>query len=307
MLRRKNGATHQNGHSENTYKDKPIGQDLCKNRWAILGFFAFCIFFVVSMINSQGSIFDFLGSGSNNNNHNHNSNNNNIIKQNVHAGHDHSYTGSENAKHDKSEQISHLKNLDAKLVVYAQEYLHGLSISEIDNPLLRSKKLQELFKFEFTKLLVNKINKGELKQPSDYQVVSLLSDLYKDSNEIVNFIQVGACDGDWTSSNDPIQKLLLRASHWRGVMMEPVPYLFSKLEKSIEKSYETNFGISDYSSRVFLLNAALSDRNGDQKFYTVNDNFAKEMPHETHALKYQIGSFDKQHIIKHLKVKKDRV
>ena len=80
-------------------------------------------------------------------------------------------------------------------------------------------------------------------------------------------------------------------------MMEPVPYLFKKLEISVAKT------IKDYKDRIHLLNAALSDRDGLQTFYTVNKHFGEEMPHETHALKHQIGSFNIEHIYKHLNVK----
>ena len=51
---------------------------------------------------------------------------------------------------------------------------------------------------------------------------------------------------------------------------------------------------------MYLMNSALGDINGNQDFYIVNDKFADEKPDETHALKYQISSFDKNHIVKHL-------
>eukprot|EP01084_Bolivina_argentea_P229049 386681_1 len=61
-----------------------------------------------------------------------------------------------------------------------------------------------------------------------------------------------------------------------------------------------------WEGRILPINAALSDHDGYQTFYVVNPHFAEEMPDETHALKHQIGSFNKQHIVKHLKVKRDR-
>jgi len=76
--------------------------------------------------------------------------------------------------------------------------------------------------------------------------------------------------------------------------MEPVPFLFEKLSTNVEAK------ISNAKQRLFLMNAALSDINGLQDFYIVNDKFAEEKPEETHALKFQIGSFDKNHITKHL-------
>ncbi len=86
---------------------------------------------------------------------------------------------------------------------------------------------------------------------------------------------------------------MLHSTHWHGVSMEPVPFLFEKLTLAIQT-------LPEWDKRIYLLNAALSDHNGEQTFYVVNDKFAKEKPDETHALKYQISSFDKNHIYKHL-------
>jgi len=181
-----------------------------------------------------------------------------------------------------------------------QELLHSTPISQLPNSHLKSKRLQQLFRYQFTQFLTSKIKSGELKTPSDYQTIALMSELYKKHGETINFVQVGACDGNWMESNDPLQKLLLQSNHWHGVLMEPVPFLFEKLKTNVQKH------IPNYDTRIYLLNAALSDTNDWQTFYIVNEKFAKELPHETHALKYQISSFDKQHIMKHLIVKKNK-
>jgi len=159
---------------------------------------------------------------------------------------------------------------------------------------VRTEKLKDMFRFHYNKLVGNKLKDHSSKLPTEYEIALLLSNLYSDWNEGVNFIQVGACDGEFVASNDPIQKLLTKSNHWNGVMMEPVPFLFEKLETAVHKH------VPNWQERVHLMNAALSDHNGPQPFYIVNEKFALEKPDETHALKYQIGSFDKNHIVKHL-------
>ncbi len=42
----------------------------------------------------------------------------------------------------------------------------------------------------------------------------------------VTFVQIGANDGVW---NDPIEPYL-RGEKWRGVLVEPVPYVFARLK-----------------------------------------------------------------------------
>ena len=128
-----------------------------------------------------------------------------------------------------------------------------------------------------------------------------MTDLYNSWHQSeVNFIQIGACDGNWKESNDPIQKLILTKPNWHGVMMEPVPYLFATLKENIAKE------VVEYEHRIVPVNAALSDTDGLQTFYIVNEHFREELPNESHALKYQIGSFNKQHIIKHISIKRER-
>ena len=142
---------------------------------------------------------------------------------------------------------------------------------------------------------------GDKKQPNQGELLVLLNNLYADHGSGVNFVQIGACDGNWEQSNDPIQKFILQNKEWHGVMLEPVPSIYETLKVNIEKS------IKDWTERIVAINAALSDHDGFQTFYVVNKHFGEEMPNESHALKFQIGSFNKDHVVKHLKVKRERV
>ena len=66
------------------------------------------------------------------------------------------------------------------------------------------------------------------------------------------FVQVGAHDG---TQLDPLQDEILARS-WRGVMVEPVPYVFERLHAN----YATN-------DRLILENVAIADFDGEQEFH----------------------------------------
>jgi FkbM family methyltransferase len=66
------------------------------------------------------------------------------------------------------------------------------------------------------------------------------------------FVEIGANDG---AQYDPLRKYILRDG-WRGVMVEPVPYVFERLRR--------NYGHLD---RVALENVAIADADGEVPFY----------------------------------------
>lgn len=66
------------------------------------------------------------------------------------------------------------------------------------------------------------------------------------------FVQVGAHDG---TQLDPLREAIL-GTRWRGVMVEPVPYVFARLEAR----YRTN-------PRVTLENVAVADVDGTKPFH----------------------------------------
>ena len=180
------------------------------------------------------------------------------------------------------------------------EHIHSTPFEQLSTS-LQTRHLHELFRFKVMEMIHNRQKNGDKKQPGQGDLLTLLHGIYSQHETGINFVQIGACDGDFSQSNDPIQKFILSKRDWHGVMLEPVPYLFEKLKTNIAKS------IPDWEKRIVPINAALSDHDGSQLFYIVNPHFAEEMPDETHALKHQIGSFNKHHIIKHLKIKRERV
>lgn len=66
------------------------------------------------------------------------------------------------------------------------------------------------------------------------------------------FVEIGANDG---VQHDHLRPFILE-HEWRGVMVEPVPYVFERLRR--------NYGSID---RVELENAAIADRDGSLPFY----------------------------------------
>jgi hypothetical protein len=66
------------------------------------------------------------------------------------------------------------------------------------------------------------------------------------------FVEIGANDGE---QHDHLRPMIL-ARRWRGIMVEPVPYVFERLR--------TNYGGLD---RVVLENVAVADEDGSRRFY----------------------------------------
>lgn len=98
------------------------------------------------------------------------------------------------------------------------------------------------------------------------------------------FIQVGSNDGEQL---DPLRQAIL-GHPWRGIMIEPVPYVFARLQK--------NYG--RYAERIRLENYAIADRDGKLPFYHLAPvaDFRKEgLPRWYDAL----GSFNRDVLLRH--------
>ena len=100
------------------------------------------------------------------------------------------------------------------------------------------------------------------------------------------FVQVGSNDG---TSGDPIHKLLGRYRHWRGIFIEPVPFLFERLKAHHPES-----------SRYVFENVAISKERGEAVFHYVSEDAKAALGEKLPYWYDQLGSFDRQHIVKHL-------
>ena len=97
------------------------------------------------------------------------------------------------------------------------------------------------------------------------------------------FIEIGANDGE---QHDPLRELIL-GREWRGIMIEPVPFVFERLRR--------NYAGLD---RVALENVAIADHVGARAFY----HLAEAPPEERASLPgwYDgIGSFSRDAVIAH--------
>ena len=103
---------------------------------------------------------------------------------------------------------------------------------------------------------------------------------FAEQNREVIFVQVGSNDG---KTGDPIYRLG-RRHRWSGILVEPVPYLVEQLRR--------NYAGND---RVVIENCAVAETDGMRDFWYVN---------RTHGMRDwydQIGSFDREHLVKHTK------
>jgi FkbM family methyltransferase len=85
--------------------------------------------------------------------------------------------------------------------------------------------------------------------------VSALLDKFSRLHSPVTFIQVGANDGFY---HDPLHKFI-RMYGWQGVMLEPQPAVY--------KNYLSK--LHSKTPGVHAINAALSDRDGEQTMYRI--------------------------------------
>jgi FkbM family methyltransferase len=97
------------------------------------------------------------------------------------------------------------------------------------------------------------------------------------------FVEIGSNDGE---RFDHLRDLI-RGREWRGIMVEPVPYVFARLQG--------NYGGSD---RIALENAAIADRDGTLPLYHLREAGPDErerLPGWYDA----IGSFSREAVLGH--------
>ncbi len=96
-------------------------------------------------------------------------------------------------------------------------------------------------------------------------------------------IQIGSNDG---RTGDPLYPLLQKNKKWKALFVEPVPYSFEKLKNNYPDSHRFSFE-----------NVAINEGK-TMDFFWVNSAAKKALPELPYWFD-QLGSFDKQHILKH--------
>lgn len=99
------------------------------------------------------------------------------------------------------------------------------------------------------------------------------------------FVKVGANDG---VTGDPVSDLLLADKRWRGLLIEPVPECFERLAH--------NFSDPE---RFTLEQVAIGKEEGTAIFYHVRQDAGVQLEGIPSWFD-QLGSFDRNHILKHL-------
>ena len=95
------------------------------------------------------------------------------------------------------------------------------------------------------------------------------------------FIEIGSNDGE---QHDFLRPQIL-AKGWRGVMVEPVPHVFARLQR--------NYGDLD---RVALENVAIAERDGELPFFHLSEAGPEDqLPRWYDA----IGSFSREQVLGH--------
>lgn len=106
------------------------------------------------------------------------------------------------------------------------------------------------------------------------------------NRDTVSFVQVGSNDGQ---GGDPLHRLIMANAHWSGIFIEPVKFLFARLQQNYQGS-----------ARFTFENVAIGIENGVKKFYYVSDAARTAFGDELPFWFDQLGSFNKEHIIKYL-------
>ncbi len=107
---------------------------------------------------------------------------------------------------------------------------------------------------------------------------------FADTHDSVTFVEIGSNDGE---QHDHLRPLILERG-WRGVMVEPVPYVFRRLEANYR-------GVEG----VALENAAVGERDGELPFFYLVD--ASEDERRALPSWYDgIGSFSREAVTSHV-------
>ena len=126
---------------------------------------------------------------------------------------------------------------------------------------------------------------------TEKSVSEILKSLTK-GNDNFQFVQIGSNDG---MSGDPIFHLLKENRSWKGLLVEPVPFLFNQLQG--------NYGTEE---RFSFENALVSNQEGEIPFYYLSPEDYAEIGNDG-DLYNQLGSLSKEHLIEAIGVTKNYI
>jgi len=101
----------------------------------------------------------------------------------------------------------------------------------------------------------------------------------------VFFVQLGSNDG---LNGDPLHDLIQSNPEWRGIFVEPVRYAFDRLRSNYNDE-----------KRFVFENIAIADSSGEADFFCVSEDAKRELE-DLPDWYDQLGSFNREHLVKHL-------
>lgn len=143
-----------------------------------------------------------------------------------------------------------------------------------------------LKRYPFVFSALQKIYRGVFPAPVVYSALQkkiLENTQYKNS---IFFIQVGSNDG---VQGDPLHEIIVANDRWKGIFIEPVGLLFERLKR--------NYGNSE---RFIFENKAIALNAGTIEFFYVSEKAKVTLGDSLPYWYDQLGSFDRNHILKHL-------
>lgn len=152
---------------------------------------------------------------------------------------------------------------------------------------MKIKSVFEVLAWNFRKMFRYILNIDELFWKPTKEID--LDMLFNDDQNMPDFyfIQIGANDG---LTGDSLRKYITKYN-WKGVLVEPVPYVFKRLKENYK----------DYRGLHFE-NSAIGVKGGFTKFYALSEFDLQKKKlfgdHEKYKVD-QLGSFDKATLLKH--------
>lgn len=147
-------------------------------------------------------------------------------------------------------------------------------------------KLQSIFRFVIweAKKLITAIG-GQVDSFWKPKPITSVAPFLKNANNTdFNFIQIGANDG---LNGDLLREYIINFK-WHGILVEPVPYVYKRLIENYKEFSNLSFE-----------NVAIGTEDGYCNFYSIMENISNEGPGDKNYKLDQLGSFNKETLLKH--------
>lgn len=145
-----------------------------------------------------------------------------------------------------------------------------------------------LRKYPLLHLAGRKIYRFIINSPEPF-LQARIQETFKNYPEVF-FIQVGSNDG---ITGDPIHNLIVENKNYSGIFIEPVDFCFKRLQENYKNVYNSK-------NRLIFENLAIGLTADRKKIYYLPEDARQKSFSELPNTYDQLGSFNINHIIKHL-------